>query len=308
MLSAWLGGLAAAVLIAPGPQCGLTTLPGLSRQYSSMIRVESGLPPAGRAADFSRVAESILGETTSDGVDWATRTDLPCDAGVRQRDRVAWQMAMVGHSAKEIADVLDGHLTIADLNRAQARLMAGQSRVRVADFLDARWRELVPTAMPATAIAFRPTRRDVVVPVAATLAARAVPVVAMPVPIDLDAELVALADRHRVPPALVRAMVAAESGGNARAQSSAGAIGLMQLMPATAAALGVDPWQPRENLRGGITYLGGLLREYGENTRLALIAYNAGPQHANRVRAGSAVAYRETRKYLDAIAAHYPLP
>ncbi len=82
----------------------------------------------------------------------------------------------------------------------------------------------------------------------------------------------------------------------------------MQLMPATAAALGVDPWQPRENLRGGVTYLGGLLREYGENARLALIAYNAGPQHANRVRAGSAVAYRETRKYLDAIATHYPLP
>jgi len=106
---------------------------------------------------------------------------------------------------------------------------------------------------------------------------------------------------------LVRAMVAAESGGNPRALSSAGAIGLMQLMPATAAALGVDPWHPLENLRGGIRYFAELLGLYDQDPRLALIAYNAGPQHANRVRAGTAVAYRETRKYLDAIAAHYPL-
>jgi soluble lytic murein transglycosylase-like protein len=82
----------------------------------------------------------------------------------------------------------------------------------------------------------------------------------------------------------------------------------MQLMPPTAAALGVDPWEPVENLRGGITYLAGLLRAYDENVRLALIAYNAGPQHADRVRAGHAVAYRETRKYLDAVAVHYPVP
>jgi soluble lytic murein transglycosylase-like protein len=126
-------------------------------------------------------------------------------------------------------------------------------------------------------------------------------------PVDLDTELELLAAQHHVPTALVRAMVAAESGGNARARSSAGAIGLMQLMPATAAALGVDPWHPLENLRGGIAYMASLLRAYNENARLALIAYNAGPQHANRVRAGSAVAYRETRKYLTTIETMYPL-
>lgn len=82
----------------------------------------------------------------------------------------------------------------------------------------------------------------------------------------------------------------------------------MRLMPTTAAAFGVEPWKPIENLRGGIAYLASLMRAYGENARLALMAYNAGPQHADRVRAGRAVAYGETRKYLAAIAARYPLP
>jgi soluble lytic murein transglycosylase-like protein len=119
--------------------------------------------------------------------------------------------------------------------------------------------------------------------------------------------LIALARRHGVSPDLVRAVIAAESGGNPRAVSRAGAIGLMQLMPATAAALRVDPWKPAENLRGGVSHLAGLLRAYGNNVTLALIAYNAGPAHADRVRDGRAVAYTETRRYLDTIAARYPV-
>jgi hypothetical protein len=284
MPGAWLEGLAAVMLIAPGPQCALTSLPGLSRQHTALIRAESGPQSAGRAGEFQRLADRVLGGAPGAGVDLATRSDLPCDAGVRQRDLVAWQMAMVGHSAKEIADVLGGHLTIADLNEAQARLMAGFTRAEVADYLDSRWRE--PIAPPAATAARLPR---------------------LSLPADIDAELVTLAARYQVPPALVRAMVAAESGGNPRARSSAGAIGLMQLMPATAAALGVDPWHPLENLRGGIQYFAELLRSYDQDQRLALIAYNAGPQHANRVRAGTTVAYRETRKYLEAIAAAYPL-
>jgi soluble lytic murein transglycosylase-like protein len=274
---------------APSAQpttCAITDLPGLSRQFAS-IAGSTAETRAGRTAEFARLAAAILGREPDAGVDWASRGGLPCDPAVRQRDRVAAQMAMVGYSAKEIADVLAGHLTLADLKQARLRLMAGQPRVAVADFLDARWREPEAPTSPAAIVAS--SRR-------------------VTLPIDLDAELNQLADLHRVPAALVRAMVAAESGGNARALSSAGAIGLMQLMPATAAALGVDPWHPTENLRGGITYLADLLREYGGNPRLALIAYNAGPQHANRVRAGTAVAYRETRRYLDAVAAHYPLP
>jgi hypothetical protein len=286
MPTLWFLGLVASTLTAPVPQCAMSSLPGLSRQNSATIR-ETGDPlAAGHRAEVQRVAAAILGGYPGTGVDWATRDDLPCGAAVRQRDLVASRMAMVGYSAKEIADVLEGHLTVADLNHARLRLMAGQPRSVVADFLDARWREPEELSAPAT------------------MAASAAP---LKLPVDLDTELELLAAQHHVPTALVRAMVAAESGGNARARSSAGAIGLMQLMPATAAALGVDPWHPLENLRGGIAYMASLLRAYNENARLALIAYNAGPQHANRVRAGSAVAYRETRKYLTTIEAMYPL-
>ncbi len=283
MPGVWVEIVAAVMLSAPGPRCGLTSLPGLARQHSAMIRGESELPSAGRAADFQRLAASVLGEAASGSADWSTRVDLPCDAGVRRRDRIASQMAMVGHSAKEIADVLHGHLTIADLNRAQARLMAGFSRAQVADFLDARW------------------RAPIVLPPAQTISG-------LNLPADLDAQLETFAAQYHVPAPLVRAMVAAESGGNPRARSSAGAIGLMQLMPATAAALGVEPWQPLQTLEGGIRYFAELLTLYDQDPRLALIAYNAGPQHANRVRARTAVAYRETRKYLEAIGANYPLP
>ena len=282
MPGVWLEGLALVVLMAPGPQCALTSLPGLARQYSAVNRGGRELPAAARAADFQRLAESVLGEAASGSVDWATPDNLPCDDGVRRRDRIAWQMAMVGHSAKEIADVLHGHLTIADLNQAQARLMAGFTRAQVADFLDAQWRE--PIVLPTLT-----------------------KIPGLHLPRDLDAQLESLAAQYQVPPPLVRAMVAAESGGNPRARSTAGAIGLMQLMPATAAALGVDPWHPLQNLQGGIRYLAELLKLYDQDPRLALIAYNAGPQHANRVRAGTAVAYRETRKYLEAIATTYPL-
>ncbi len=296
--------------------CAVATLPGLSAQFARALRetrevgvpVVAGTPGAagalgaGQAADFWRVAGAILGpaadplEAAADvspfeAVGEPSRPGLPCDRGVRSRDGVAWSMGLAGYSAREIADVLGGHLTRADLDGARARLMAGQTRASVAAFLEARWRE--PEAERVAALAARRAQP---------------PPVGLWEPAHLDGDLTALARRHGVSADLVRAVVAAESAGNQRAVSPAGAIGLMQLMPATAASLGVDPWQPLQNLQGGIAYLASLLRAYGGNTRLALVAYNAGPQHANRVRDGSAVAYRETRRYLEAIDARYPLP
>ena len=96
------------------------------------------------------------------------------------------------------------------------------------------------------------------------------------------------ATRSDVPVELVRAVVAVESGSNPTARSSAGAMGLMQLMPETATELGVsDPYDPADNLRGGITYLKQLLDQYGGNEEIALAAYNAGPgaveRYGNRV-------------------------
>ena len=117
----------------------------------------------------------------------------------------------------------------------------------------------------------------------------------------MDASLLAVIHRYAtqygIDPALVRAVIDTESGGDHRAVSTRGARGLMQLMPATARMLGVNPHDPLDNLRGGVEYLAGLLRQFGD-VPSALIAYNAGPTHAERVRRGDAVLYGETRRYL----------
>jgi hypothetical protein len=118
-------------------------------------------------------------------------------------------------------------------------------------------------------------------------------------------DLHAIADRHAtdhaVSPALVRAVIQAESGWNVRAVSVKGALGLMQLMPATATALGVtDPFDPDQNIRGGVRYLRFLLDRYDGNFELALAAYNAGPGAVDRY--GRKVPpYRETQAYVRKI-------
>lgn len=105
---------------------------------------------------------------------------------------------------------------------------------------------------------------------------------------------------HGVRADLVRAVIHVESGFNPRARSHKGAMGLMQLMPKTAADLGVDnPWDPVQNIRGGVAYLGSLIREFGDEV-LALAAYNAGPGAVNRY--GQQVPpYRETQDYVRKI-------
>jgi soluble lytic murein transglycosylase-like protein len=96
---------------------------------------------------------------------------------------------------------------------------------------------------------------------------------------------------------LLASLVKAESNGNVRAVSRAGAQGLMQLMPATAKGLGVgDSFKPDENVRGGSAYLDVLLTRYHDNLALALAAYNAGPEAVDRYR--GIPPYRETRAYV----------
>lgn len=102
-----------------------------------------------------------------------------------------------------------------------------------------------------------------------------------------------------VSPALIRAVMMTESGGRVDAVSPAGAIGLMQLMPATAAGLGVNPRDPAQNVLGGARYLAQQLRAFGGDVPKALAAYNAGPGAVRRY--GGIPPYAETRTYVQRV-------
>ncbi len=111
----------------------------------------------------------------------------------------------------------------------------------------------------------------------------------------------AAATEFKVEPALVHAVITAESGYNASAVSRAGAQGLMQLMPKTAARYDVsDSFDPEQNIRGGVRYLSDLLKLFGNDYSLAVAAYNAGEnaviKHGRKI-----PPYRETMAYVPKV-------
>lgn len=125
------------------------------------------------------------------------------------------------------------------------------------------------------------------------------------IPRHYDAEITKAAKTAGIEPNLLRAVVTAESGQNARAVSPKGAMGLSQLMPATAKRYGVvNPFDPAQNLNGGARYLRDLLRQFNGSLELTLAAYNAG--EGSVIKAGYRIPnYAETAEYVPKVLALY---
>ena len=118
-------------------------------------------------------------------------------------------------------------------------------------------------------------------------------------------QIQAAAQASNLDPALIHAVISAESGYNPSARSRAGAVGLMQLMPETAARYSVtNRWDPEQNIHGGSRYLRDLMQMFNNDLRLALAAYNAGEnavvKYGNRI-----PPYRETIAYVPKVMTYY---
>jgi soluble lytic murein transglycosylase-like protein len=284
--------LAGTVAAAGPPDRPLAQFPGLARVFRELSSGAGGDAAAGRLFDFEQVLVAVAGRPGAAGhsLEEYRRAfagelgvALPADRGAAVRDDTAYRLLGLGYSAREIADILAGRISRRALDDAQKMLMMGQPADRVSDVLDREYRRVADVRERA--------ERE-------RLARRAAPAA-------IESLVTWQAARHGVDAALVRAVIAAESGWNPAARSRAGAIGLMQLMPGTARELGVDPLDPSQNVEGGVRYLAWLLQAFGSAER-ALIAYNAGPGFAQRFVRGEVALYGETRDYVRRVLALLP--
>ena len=186
-------------------------------------------------------------------------------------------------------------------------LFAVSTHAQIATSTDLGGRRLFINAEPPVRITLSASRRtNIYLPGEPPFAGRSHP----PVTMDRDGveKLVReAADRHRVDPALIRAVIQTESNWNPIALSNKGAGGLMQLIPTTARRFGVnDVFNPQQNIDGGVHYLKTLLERYNGNLDMALAAYNAGEGAVDR--AHGIPAFRETRSYVQKVQNAYFRP
>jgi soluble lytic murein transglycosylase-like protein len=123
-------------------------------------------------------------------------------------------------------------------------------------------------------------------------------------PSSHDSKILVISERHGIDHLLIRALIRVESCFEEEAISPRGAMGLMQLMPGTAKQMGINnPFDPNENIDGGVRYLKFLLRVFDDDLTLALAAYNAGPEAVKKYK--GIPPYRETQAYLRRVMAFY---
>ena len=167
-------------------------------------------------------------------------------------------------------------------------------------------RPLFVNAEPPTILKTAPRRHSIFLPSEFSITGSSRP--AMNLDRDGAEKLVReAAERHRIDPALIRAVIETESNWNAGAVSRKGAVGLMQLIPTTAQRFGVDDlYSPKQNVDAGVRYLKTLLERYNGNLDLALAAYNAGEGAVDR--AHGVPSFRETRNYVQRVQSAYFRP
>jgi soluble lytic murein transglycosylase-like protein len=254
----------------------------LARQRATMTEGER----AAAWADFSLVSQAVIGDSKVGPFDLdelasaATSGGGPrvsATPGVAMRDMTAYQLLALGYSARETADVVSGRISQQALDTARQMLAVGQTKDMAANYLDSQYKRVI--ALRARNV---PHRRS-----GAPMKSTA-----------FDALIEKYASLHQVEASIIRAIMETESAFNPTALSRAGAIGLMQLMPMTARELGVNPFLPEQNIEGGVRYFSQLLKMFGSNLELALVAYNGGPGYAQRYARGQAALYGETRDYV----------
>jgi soluble lytic murein transglycosylase-like protein len=187
-----------------------------------------------------------------------------------------------------------------------ASFFATSANGQIAKTLDDSGRQFFVNAEPPARLTATKARTNIYMPAESSFTGRNRPAVDMGRD-GVERIVREASDRHRVDPALVRAVIETESNWNPKAWSHKGAGGLMQLIPTTAQRWGAyDVFNPQQNVDAGVKHLKWLLERYNGNLDLALAAYNAGEGAVDR--AHGVPAYRETRDYVQKVQNAYFRP